>query len=141
MSPNLGFTTDGQYFYIHYKKFGLYKIGTGENGDQMIGKVYAHKNYRINEKCKLLYFNGRLLCRSQTATTKALYVLDPVTLDETKELIINDKTNPFNLEWKDDKENNRFMGITPLFTDSQHIYTLSYKKPEKGKKHSYSLIF
>ena len=33
MSNNLGFTTDGQYFYLHYKKFGLFKIGTGENGD------------------------------------------------------------------------------------------------------------
>ena len=35
--------------------------------------------------------------------------------------------------WKDDKENNRFMGISPLFTDSNYLYALSYRKPEKGK--------
>ena len=101
----------------------------------MIGKVYAHKNYRLYEKCKLLYFNGKLYCRSQTATTKALYVLDPVTLDETKEQVIIDKTNPITMEWRDDKENNRYMGVTPLFTDSNYIYAVSSKKPEKGKNH------
>lgn len=37
------------------------------------------------------------------------------------------------LEWKDDKENNRYMGKTPLFTDSNYIYAISCKKPEKGK--------
>lgn len=25
------------------------------------------------------------------------------------------------------------MGVTPLFTDSNYLYVLSYKKPEKGK--------
>ena len=77
--------------------------------------------------------NGKLLCRSETATTKALYIIDPVTLDETKEVINIDKSNPFNLEWRDDKENNRFMGVTPLFTDSNYLYAISFKKPEKGK--------
>ncbi len=60
-------------------------------------------------------------------------MLDPITLDETKETIISDKANLINCEWKDDKENNRYMGISPLFTDSNYIYVLSHKKPEKGK--------
>ena len=47
MSRSLGFTTDGEFFYLHYKKFGLFKIGTGEKGDNMLGKVYAHKSYRL----------------------------------------------------------------------------------------------
>ena len=66
------------------------------------------------------------------ATKIALYVLNPVTLDETKEVIQSEKGNTMNLEWKDDKENNRFMGVTPLFTDSFYLYAISYKKPEKG---------
>jgi hypothetical protein len=37
------------------------------------------------------------------------------------------------LDWKDDKENNRFMMVSPLFTDSNYLYTISCKKPEKGK--------
>jgi hypothetical protein len=37
------------------------------------------------------------------------------------------------LEWKEDKENNRYMGVSPLFTDSNYLYSISYKKPEKGK--------
>lgn len=64
ISKNVGFTTDGEYFYLHIKKLGLFKIGVGENGDQMLGKVYAHKSYRLNEKCKLVFFNGKLICRS-----------------------------------------------------------------------------
>lgn len=63
ISRNIGFTTDGTFFYIHIKKHGLFKIGTGEN-DQMVGKVYAHKAYRLSERCKLLYFNGKILVRS-----------------------------------------------------------------------------
>jgi len=78
---NFGFTTDGEFLYIHLKMMGLLKIGTGEN-DSMVGKVYAHKPYRINEKCKLLYFNGMLLCRSQSVSTKPLVIIDPITLDE-----------------------------------------------------------
>lgn len=85
MSKNVGFTTDGNYFYLHLKNYGLLKIGCGENGDQMLGKVYMHKSYRIAEKCKLVYMNGMLICRSQTATSKALYLIDPVTLEETKD--------------------------------------------------------
>jgi hypothetical protein len=69
MSKNLGFTTDGSFFYLHVKKLGLFKIGVGENGDQMLGKVYAHKSYRLYEKCKLVCLNGKLLCRSQVATS------------------------------------------------------------------------
>ena len=134
MSRNLGFTTDGEFFYLHIKKLGIFKIGVGENGDQMLGKVYVHKSYRLQEKCKLVYINGKLLCRSQVATGKPLYVLDPVTLEETKEQVILEKGQITTLEWKDDKENNRFMGVTPLFTDSNYLYALSYKKPEKGKK-------
>ncbi len=30
----------------------------------MLGKVYMHKSYRLYEKCKLVYINGKLLCRS-----------------------------------------------------------------------------
>jgi hypothetical protein len=51
----------------------------------MLGKVYAHKSYRLYEKCKLVCMNGKLLCRSQAATGKPLFVIDPVTLEETKE--------------------------------------------------------
>ena len=99
----------------------------------MVGKVYAHKPYRINEKCKLLFFNGMILCRSQALTTKPLVIIDPMTLEETKASVVSEKSSLINLEWKDDKENNRFMGVTPLFTDNNYIYALSYKKPEKGK--------
>jgi hypothetical protein len=60
-------------------------------------------------------------------------VIDPITLDETKETVILEKEQPVTLEWKDDKENNRFMGVTPLFTDSNYIYAISHKKPERGK--------
>jgi hypothetical protein len=81
----VGFTTDGEFFYLHIKKLGLFKIGVGETGDQMLGKVYVHKSYRLNEKCKLVCLNGKLLVRSQVATSKALYVLDPATLEETKD--------------------------------------------------------
>ena len=42
----MGFTTDGSFFYLHIKHHGLFKIGNGESGDQMAGKVYAHKSYR-----------------------------------------------------------------------------------------------
>lgn len=77
-----------------------------------------------------------LLCRSQSVSTKPLFIIDPITLDESKDAVLSDKANSINMEWKDDKENNRFMGVTPLFTDNNYIYTLSYKKPEKGKKFS-----
>jgi hypothetical protein len=59
----------------------------------MMGKVYIHKNYRTQEKCKLVYMNGKLFCRSSQATNKALVVIDPVTLDEIAEPVILDKTN------------------------------------------------
>jgi hypothetical protein len=98
----------------------------------MLGKVYAHKSYRVHEKCKLVYMGGKLLCRSQVATTKPMFVIDPVTLEETKETVTVEKGQLATLEWKDDKENNRFMGVTPLFTDSNYLYVMSYKKPEKG---------
>jgi hypothetical protein len=52
------------------KNLGLFKIGLGENGDQMLGKVYMHKSYRLHEKCKLVYINGRLLCRTSGDTKK-----------------------------------------------------------------------
>ena len=81
----MGFTTDGSYFYLHVKNLGLFKIGLGENGDQMLGKVYMHKSYRLHEKCKLVYINGRLLCRSSQETKRHLIAIDPVTLDEIKE--------------------------------------------------------
>lgn len=133
LSQNVGFTTDGSYFYLHVKKLGLFKIGLGEQGDQMLGKVYAHKSYRLYEKCKLVYMNGRLFCRSQVETKKPLVVIDPVTLEETKEVVTVEKGQLTTIEWKDDKENNRYMGVTPLFTDSNYLYVVSYKKPEKGK--------
>lgn len=114
------------------KKLGLLKIGVGENGDQMLGKVYVHKSYRLYEKCKLVWLNGKLLCRSQVATGKPLYVLDPVTLEETKEQVTVEKGQLITMEWKDDKENNRFMGVSPLFTDSNYLYCISYKKQQKG---------
>lgn len=73
LRKNFGLATDGEFIYIHYKTLGLLKIGTGEN-DRMMGKVYAHKSaYRKDEKCKLLYINGRLLVRSKHDTTKPLY--------------------------------------------------------------------
>lgn len=56
MPRNFGFTTDGNFFYLHLKNQGLLKIGTGES-EQMMGKVYSHKStYRKTEKCKLLFF-------------------------------------------------------------------------------------
>jgi len=64
ISRNVGFATDGQFFYLHVKKLGLFKIGVGETGDQMLGKVYVHKSYRLHEKCKLVCLNGKLLVRS-----------------------------------------------------------------------------
>jgi len=84
LSKNVGFTTDGSYFYLHIKNLGLFKIGLGENGDQMLSKVYMHKSYRLHEKCKLVYINGQLLCRSSQETKKQLIIIDPVTLDESK---------------------------------------------------------
>ena len=91
MRKNFGFTTDGEYFYIHYKTIGLLKIGTGEN-ETMLGKVYLHKsNYRVEEKCKLLFFNGKLLVRSSQEKKKVLIMVDPVTLDESKEVIVSEK--------------------------------------------------
>ena len=51
MRKNFGYTTDGNFLYLHYKGIGLIKIGTGEN-EGMLGKVYSHKNfYRKDEKC------------------------------------------------------------------------------------------
>jgi hypothetical protein len=84
LRKNVGFTTDGSYFYLHIKNLGLFKIGLGENGDQMLGKVYMHKSYRLNEKCKLVYMNGQLFCRSSQETKKQLIIIDPVTLEESK---------------------------------------------------------
>lgn len=130
MKKNFGFTTDGEFLYIHCKGLGLMKIGTGEN-NKMLGKVYAHKNfYRQDEKCKLLYLNGKLLCRSKNDTSKPIFIIDCETMEETKESLVVNKEIP-NIEYKDDKENNRFMNITPLFTDSNYLYAISYKKPEK----------
>jgi hypothetical protein len=91
IAKNLGLTTDGEYFYLHLKNYGLFKIGLGENGDQMLAKVYQHKSYRLHEKCKLVYFNGKLLCRSAQETKKLFVVIDPVTLDETKEQVVSEK--------------------------------------------------
>lgn len=99
----------------------------------MLGKVYMHKSYRLNEKCKLISINGLLLCRSSNEIKKQLLILDPVTLEESKQTITSEKGQLINLEWKDDKENNRYMGVTPLFTDSNYLYVISGKKPEKGK--------
>lgn len=62
-----------------------------------------------------------------------MIVIDPVTLDETTQQITSEKGQLITLEWKDDKENNRYMGVTPLFTDSNYLYVISGKKPEKGK--------
>jgi hypothetical protein len=132
LRKNVGFTTDGSYFYLHIKNLGLFKIGLGENGDQMLGKVYMHKSYRLNEKCKLVYMNGQLFCRSSQETKKQLIIIDPVTLEESKQVVTPEKGQLITLEWKDDKENNRYMGITPLFTDSNYLYVISGKKPEKG---------
>lgn len=133
MSKNVGFTTDGSYFYLHIKNLGLFKIGLGENGDQMLGKVYMHKSYRLQEKCKLVFMNGQLYCRSSQETKKQLIIIDPVTLEESKQVVTPEKGQLITLEWKDDKENNRYMGVTPLFTDSNYLYVISGKKPEKGK--------
>jgi hypothetical protein len=85
INKNAGFKTDGDYFYLHLKGHGLFKIGLGETGDQMLGKVYQHKSYRVHEKVKLVYINGMLLCRTQEETKKAIFLLDPHTLEETKE--------------------------------------------------------
>lgn len=134
MKKNFGFTTDGEYFYIHYKGLGLLKVGTGEN-ESMLGKVYLHKsNYRVEEKCKILYFNGKLLVRSSKDKKKPLVLVDPVTLEETKDVITLEKNLLQTLEWKDDKENNRYMGVTPLFTDSNYLYVISTKRPEKDEE-------
>ena len=46
---------------------------------------------------------------------------------------MSEKGQSINLEWKEDKENNRYMGVTPMFTDSNYLYVVSYNKPEKGK--------
>lgn len=73
-----------------------------------------------------------LLCRSTTDKKKPLYIINPSTLEESKDVIQYEKGAAVTLEWKDDKENNRFMGKTPLFTDSNYIYAISCKKPEKG---------
>ncbi len=114
------------------KKFGLMKIGTGE-GDQMMGKVYIHKDaYRRDERVKLLYLNGKLLLRSAKDHEQPFYVIDPFTLEETKEDFDLEKDQP-TVEWREDKDNNRYMTDSPLFTDSNFIYVVSYKKPEKGK--------
>jgi hypothetical protein len=40
MRKSLGYTTDGEFIYLHSKGLGLLKIGTGEN-DKMLAKVYA----------------------------------------------------------------------------------------------------
>jgi hypothetical protein len=85
---NIGFTTDGNFFYIHLKGYGLLKIGTGEN-DKMLGKVYIHKAYFMrDERCSLVYYNGKLLVRSQSPQSKPLILLDPETLEEMKESIL-----------------------------------------------------
>ena len=39
LNKNCGFACDADYFYLHLKGHGLFKIGLGENGDQMLGKV------------------------------------------------------------------------------------------------------
>jgi hypothetical protein len=77
--------------------------------------------------------NGQLYCRSSQETKKQLIIIDPVTLDESKQVVTPEKGQLITLEWKDDKENNRYMGVTPLFTDSNYLYVISGKKPEKGK--------
>jgi len=134
LRKNVGFTTDGEFFYLHIKGQGLMKIGTGE-ADQMIGKVYAHKeSYRTNEKCKLLYMNGKLLVRSSKEKDRPLFIVDPATLEEKREFFEVEKDDEITPEWRDDKENNRFMSHTPLITDTNYIYVISHKKPEKGKQ-------
>ena len=76
--------------------------------------------------------NGIIIVRSSTAKDRPFYILDPVTLEEKREFFEIEKDN-INPEWREDKENNRYMTHTPLFTDSNLLYILSYKKPEKGK--------
>jgi hypothetical protein len=39
----------------------------------------------VHEKVKLVYINGMLLCRTQEETKKAIFLLDPHTLEETKD--------------------------------------------------------
>jgi len=54
-TPNISFTTDGKYIYLHSELEGLLKIGTGF-GYTMFGKVYNHlPDYRIKEKGTLAF--------------------------------------------------------------------------------------
>ena len=73
-----------------------------------------------------------LLCRTQEDTKKGIIVLDPDTLEEVKNQLTSEKGQLITLDWKDDKENNRYMMVSPLFTDSNYLYVISCKKPEKG---------
>jgi hypothetical protein len=60
-------------------------------------------------------------------------MIDPETLDEIADQVILDKTTQVTLEWKSDKEANRFMNFTPLFTDSNYLYALSHRRPNRDE--------
>ena len=106
----------------------------------MLGKVYEHKkNLRTLEKCKLEIFKNKLIMRSKQETQRPLIFMNTETLEEEDYILTfdQDKSKP-TFEFKNDKENNRFMQMTPIFTDSNYLYVLSMKKPDRG---SFFLVF
>jgi hypothetical protein len=50
-----------------------------------LGKFMPTRVTGSMKSASLFAWNGKLLCRSQAATGKPLFVIDPVTLEETKE--------------------------------------------------------
>ena len=83
--PNITFTTDGKFIYLHSELEGLLKIGTGFEYT-MFGKVYIHlPEYRIKERGTLAFIftnnrKGKLYYRSAKITKTPLIEIDPETL-------------------------------------------------------------
>ena len=77
---NVGAAFDGTYAYLHARDIGLLKIGTGAGGSTL-ARVYAHNRlFALGEKCKLVFLEGRLLCRSSECRNRAFVEVDRETL-------------------------------------------------------------
>jgi len=129
-------TTDGEFIYLHQKELGLLKIGTGQK-NQMLGKVYLHKpDFKSDKHCSLLSFKGKLLVRCEDYKPKPFAIIDPDTLEETKEEVELEKEDQ-SLEWKEDKEKGRTLHTSPLFTDGRYVYVVAQVREPKaqGGKH------
>jgi hypothetical protein len=77
-----------------------------------------------------LFLNNKLYCRLESAKPRPFVVLNPITLEETKEEVELDKEDQ-NLEWKENEDTGRSLTYSPLISDGNYIYVIAQKKAPK----------